>query len=229
MAMTAVTLPANLPSIARAKLPAVYEGARAALEKCDRIDECKDWSDKAAAMASYAKQSQDESLFQMATRIKARATRRCGELLQAIDRAEQGGRPKKNGGHTPPVSREQAAKDSGLSRDQKRTALRVANVPAPLFECAVESESPPTVTELAKLGTKSKPVSDYLAGRDPKDFQATTTAMGWLRRMVEVADEAPVAAVLRGANERERALLLKTARQALPWLERLVAGLEDTE
>ncbi len=42
---------------------------------------------KAAAIASYAKQAQDESLMQAATRIKAQAIRRCGELLKQIEKA----------------------------------------------------------------------------------------------------------------------------------------------
>jgi hypothetical protein len=53
-------------SVANAKLPVVYDKARAALARLDRVDECKDWADKAEAMASYARQSKDESLFKMA-------------------------------------------------------------------------------------------------------------------------------------------------------------------
>jgi hypothetical protein len=53
-----------------------------------------------------------------AERIQARAIQRCGELLRAIKRPEQGGRPSKNGGSAAPVSRAQAARDAGLSRDQ---------------------------------------------------------------------------------------------------------------
>src|SRR4029453_19184853 len=55
----------------------------------------------------------------------ARAIRRCGELLRAIE-PSTGGRPEKLGGAPPQVSRSQAARDAGLSRDQKRTPLRGA-------------------------------------------------------------------------------------------------------
>jgi len=75
----------NLPDIARAKLPESYERAKTALATCNRIDECKDWADKAAALASYAKQADDKSLFELATRIASRAVRRCGELLEPFD------------------------------------------------------------------------------------------------------------------------------------------------
>jgi hypothetical protein len=74
----------QLPSIANTKLPAAYTVAKRALAECGKIDECKDWADKSAALASYAKQSGDKSLFNLATRIQARAIRRCGELLKEV-------------------------------------------------------------------------------------------------------------------------------------------------
>lgn len=72
----------ELIPIQEAPLPAVYERAAQALSECTRIDECKDWADKAEALASYARQSKDDSLRKMADRIQARAIRRCGELLK---------------------------------------------------------------------------------------------------------------------------------------------------
>jgi hypothetical protein len=90
---------AELPNIADARLPATYESAKRALAECSRIDECQDWADKAAAVASYARQARDETLFSLATRIKARALDRCGELLRQIP-ASSGGRPELR---TPPA------------------------------------------------------------------------------------------------------------------------------
>jgi hypothetical protein len=59
--------------VARASLPKTYQGAKTALQKCVQIDECKKWKDRAQALASYAKQSQDDLLLQMSRRIYARA------------------------------------------------------------------------------------------------------------------------------------------------------------
>jgi hypothetical protein len=99
-----LTLSDNLPNVSRAKLPATYEPARTSLEKCS-IDEYREWADKTAALASYAKQSADESLFKMAVHIRARAIKRCGELLKAYGQQEHSGRPqKKMGGHPPHFS-----------------------------------------------------------------------------------------------------------------------------
>ena len=69
-------LPTITPS--QARLPRTYEAAREALATCQDIDECKEWADKAAALASYARQSEDVELERMAARIRARAMRRAG-------------------------------------------------------------------------------------------------------------------------------------------------------
>ena len=41
--------------------------------------------DAMQGLASYAKQSKDEGLYKVASRIQARAIRRCGELLRDFD------------------------------------------------------------------------------------------------------------------------------------------------
>jgi hypothetical protein len=132
--------------------------AKKALAECEKIDECKDWADKAAALASYAKQSKDESLFKMATRIQARAIRRCGELLKEIESASLAQlKQNRRDGDGPSVeTRKQAAEEAGLSERQQKTAVRVANIPEEEFEAQVESDPPPTVTALAEQGTQKK-------------------------------------------------------------------------
>lgn len=60
-----MNLPAQITGHS-ASLPATYEAARTALSECARIDECQGWADKAAALASYAKQADDKQLENMA-------------------------------------------------------------------------------------------------------------------------------------------------------------------
>jgi hypothetical protein len=108
-------LPAELdaaPTIARAQLPLLYRNAKAALAECDRLDECQSWADKAMALASYAKQAKDDALVSYARRIRARAVRRCGELLQTIE--PQGGKRTdlEPAGGVP--TRSEAARQAGL-------------------------------------------------------------------------------------------------------------------
>jgi len=96
---------------------------------------------QAAALASYAKQAKDEELEKMARRIRARAIRRAGELLNAIE-AQSGKRTDVAPSGDAPT-RSQAAQDAGMSRDQQVQAVRVANVPETDFEQAVEGDDPP--------------------------------------------------------------------------------------
>jgi len=146
----------RLPATTHAQLRATYEAAKTALTTCEKIDECQDWADKAAALASRARQIHDSELEDMARRIRARAIRRSGELLRQIE-PSKGGRPLAN--QRPetkdtgvPSSRIQAARDAGLTERQSKTALRVANVPETEFEDAVETEKPALISELAKRG-----------------------------------------------------------------------------
>src|SRR5262249_766269 len=144
---------------ASGNLPATYEAARKALSECSRIDECKSWTDKATALASYARQAQDHSLLEYAQRIQARALRRCGELLHQVAPA-----PGARTDLGTVATRGSAAADAGLSERQAKTALRVAQVPDDAFEAAVDSIKPPTVTELAVMGTLSRTITiDSLA------------------------------------------------------------------
>lgn len=130
--------------------------ASRAIAECSRIDECKSWSDKAAALASYARQAKDRSLLVMAERIRARAVRRCGELLRQVP-SGQGSRNQYGELRDGTVTRRGAAQEAGLSERQRVTALRVAGVPGTEFEALLDRGSPPTVTQLAELGKEVRP------------------------------------------------------------------------
>jgi hypothetical protein len=146
-------LPADI-RVSDARLPETYEQAKTALAQCSRIDECQEWANKAEALASYARQADDETLFRFAKRIQGRAVRRAGELLKEINGK---GNNQHSGGTPTKLTQREAAEQAGLFKDQQVTAVRVANVPAEQFEKAVESDEPPTVTALAEMGKQSRP------------------------------------------------------------------------
>jgi hypothetical protein len=158
-------------SPANARLPQSYESAKVALANCVRLDECKDWADKAAALASYAKQANDEELMKQATRIRDRAIRRAGELLKQIEPARGSNQNIRDYSDPKVLTRKDAGEAAGFSDRQTKTALRVANIPAADFERQVESSKPPTVSKLAEQGKRPapQPVID-LKGRDPQAF-----------------------------------------------------------
>lgn len=135
-----------------ARLPSSYEAAKRALAQCDAIDECKEWSDRMAALASYARQAKDEELLHKARRIQARALRRSGELLEQIAPARGPNQNIQAGSHPNVFTRTDAAREAGFSEHQQKQAMRLANIPEDEFEAAIEGEKPPTVTELAERG-----------------------------------------------------------------------------
>ena len=168
-----MNVPALIP-VSTAQLPRTYEAAKRALSECSEVDECKDWADKAAALASYARQAEDDQLERMAQRIRARATRRAGELLKQIEPGKTGPKPELSMGDHTQFTREDAAREAGMSKHQQVQAVRIASIPEDDFEAQVESPKPPTLTQLASQGIQRrepppKP-EQWLQGRDPKMF-----------------------------------------------------------
>jgi len=237
-------LPRGLPPVDGARLPAAYEGAKVALAECTRIDECQDWANKAEALASYAKQAQDDELHQFATRIKARAIRRCGELLEQIKTAS-GLRTdlEPRDGSVPRLTRTQVADEAGLSERQRKNALRVARIPNREFEEAVEAGEPPTVTDLARRGTSSAPPSKEAQIRAVRERHAEGGVATAATSTQPQADPHPspmpdldelksVLAMLRGDPGRIANLSLEKrvtlARACLAFLNLTVADLRDS-
>jgi len=204
--LTVVTMELNhddLPSVANAQLPASYENAKTALANCSSMDECKDWADKAKALASYARQSQDESLRKMAIRIQARAIRRAGELLKQI-MPKQGARTdlELSAGTDTMLNRKQAAEDAGFSHRQRNDALRVATLGEDEFTHQVESDNPPTVTKLAEQGTRKQLID--LKGRDPKEFNQALHFIALFERHLKSAKGQDTGRILGTLTSEER-------------------------
>lgn len=196
----------NLPStisVAGASLPQTYQAAQAALAQCSQVDECKDWADKAAALASYARQSEDDELERMAQRIRARAIRRAGELLKQIEPAT--GTTKKDG--SGPLSRKDAASEAGMSERQQKTAMRIANVPEREFEQQIEAPKPPTLSQLASQGTTPRQPLVNLGGRDPKEYNRALHYVGEFEQAARDLTNQSHDQILPTLDEKERARL----------------------
>ncbi len=83
-------------------------------------------------------------------------------------------------------TRTQAATDAGLSERQRKTALRVANVPQDEFEAAIESDAPP-ITPPVMLASKVHPTHtrehqnltkpDTRGGLTPNSLPAASRAL----------------------------------------------------
>lgn len=151
-----------LPAIPRDRVdyPQLYHAARAALFRCEQIDECQEWASKAAAIASYSKQANDSTLEEIAKRIRARAVRRMGELLEKI--------PHGTGARTEAAranTRTGVARAAGIGVNQQVAALQVARVPREQFEIRVEATPPATIAQLQELGMRKRGGKDHKAQR----------------------------------------------------------------
>jgi len=213
-----ITLPTEI-QIQSAQLPKSYENAKTALAECSRLDECQAGADKAAALASYAKQAEDDTLYAYARRIQSRAVNRSGELLKQIEAARGGDRRSDQWeGDRPLVTRTQAAAEAGMSEHQRKTALRVASIPGDEFEALVESDDPPSVTELARLGTQSKP---------RPEFNHATTAIGTLREFAEFCRKHDPIEVASGVYPHEAPRCADDVAEVDAWLDRFIVNLRS--
>jgi hypothetical protein len=225
MAETLATnpLPAHI-RVSDARLPATYEQAKAALAQCSRIDECQEWANKAEALASYARQAEDETLFRLAKRIQGRAVRRAGELLKEINGK---GNNQHSGGTPTKLTQREAAEQAGLSKDQQVTAVRVANVPAEQFEKAVDSDEPPTVTALAEMGKQSRPVPAAAAppATAPAGFKQATHLIGVVRDFAAFCQANDAVVVAGGLMKSEVRDVRSFVGIIDGWLDRFVVNL----
>lgn len=202
----------TLPDARNAKLPATYISAKQALEKCERIDECKDWKIKADALMSYARQAKDDSLLDHAREIQARAWRRAGELLALTEPKRGAGSGGPGGGRAVRIidqpNRKSVAETAGLSVNERKAALRVANIPKEKFEKMVAG----------KASMKQLVAEGRLQEQKPPDpsVRAYVDADMWLSDFKEI----DTALAAKGARDDKKDLLRKV-NAALKWLTKL--------
>src|SRR5690348_3214266 len=114
------TISKHVSKIVRGPSPVVpveYETACKALEACCSIEEGKYWSDKADALAAWARIYHDDTVQRQAKILKLRAYRRMGEIareLSAAGHQARGARP--------------LLREAGLSAAQASAAADIARV-----------------------------------------------------------------------------------------------------
>ena len=196
----------NLPmNVSTASLPRTYEAARVALSECSQVDECKDWADKAAALASYAKQADDHELERMAQRIRARAIRRANELYQQIEPQKGGDRKSDQwSADRPLITRTDAARDAGMSPHQVKQMVKIGRIPEDDFNAQVEGANPPTLSQLAAQGTKPRENIIDLKGRDPKEYNRALHYVADFEQSAKELENQSHDLILPTLNEKER-------------------------
>ena len=198
-----------------ATLPVTYENAKYALTECTKIDECKEWADKSAALASYAKQANDGDLLKLSQRIKARAVTRMGELFNQIEPGK-GGNPERHPAGL--EGRAQAARDAGVSQDQRKQSQTIANMDSLERESLIDSDEPPTITALADMARRGK--------SNPRAMKATTTLLGTLKTFGAFCeDHNDVDSLLDVLADHEKAAVMENTHIVVNWLTRLAQGM----
>lgn len=121
---------------------ALIEQARAALARVRSVEDAKDVRDKSEALARYLKRKEgSQEAARYATEIRLRAERRIGQLLS--ERGEQRGKAGR--------SRPGRLLPDGLSRDESSKFQRIATLPAPVFERALQVPEPTTKALLKEV------------------------------------------------------------------------------
>lgn len=114
---------------------------RAAIAAGERVDEIRPLSDKAMALRAYFAQSRDVDNEVAAMRIRLRAERRLGELIeqeQEAGRLATKGETKQPGRMSTPTT----FAELGIPRDRSARAQELARVPEAQFEAALHQPKP---------------------------------------------------------------------------------------
>jgi hypothetical protein len=157
----------------------------------------------------------DDSLRQLADRIQASAVRRMGELLKQFDGRPDNAVKQKEG--TLLLTQAQVAENAGISEHQRKQAVRVANVPAAVFDAAIEQPKPATVTELSEMGKKIRAA--------PESFKRATHLIGAVNRFAEFCRASSPATVAAGMMPDEVDDLRRDIAIIDEWLGRFVVHL----
>jgi hypothetical protein len=216
-------VPVTAPPASGVRLPATYEAAKQALSECTRVDECREWADKAAALRSYARQRDDPTLHNLAQRIQLRAIRRMGELSAELgieQPRDESGRLASSG----KTAKSAVLKDAGISTSAAHRAERIASIPDSDFEADLAADTPPTVTELAMRGTVSRPAESGPIPASPRKGRVATDMMRELAVFCATHDPASIAYSVADFDA-----FCGYAQTVTRWLNRCVAGVSREE
>lgn len=148
-------------------LPPLYQQAKEALDLCAQTDECAEWVRKMDAFASYYRQANDKSLFNLAKRIRLRAIRRCGELfLESGDTVSA------------------HARNNSVSEATLRIGCKLATLSEDNFEQEISADPPPTPDKLAgiiksKYGKQHWSKNKRIAASIIEGINALRSEIGW--------------------------------------------------
>jgi hypothetical protein len=220
----------NLPAIAPTGFPMAYEAAKLAIQKCESPLECRTMADKAAAMRVYARMRDDKELHNRAVRLQAWADRRWGELDKELNPDRRQENLKQNQtpdrkAHARPIG-ETVSLTDGTTEYQRKISRRIAAIPEAEFTRQVESENPPTVTQLANQGKGTRRPSE--AGAELSESEAELPpACAALIEFVRCCNKHDPVSLARTFDMEDAMAIRQWTAKANRWLERFETNLPE--
>ncbi|PPC87453.1 MAG: hypothetical protein CTY39_02650 [Hyphomicrobium sp.] len=200
-------------------LPSSYQQAKKALGECVRLDECKTWLDKAAAIKAYARMANDADLEKEATRVRAWAKRRMGQIIEAVEPLHTGRPSTKNRACARPNSRTRKSviEAAGIGETSAKEAVRIASIPQAEFDAKVESDNPPSIVDLVQMAEPPPKhnAEHFLKGRTKAQFNNAIRFAGAFKTHADSLADVPFGDVLPHLQELER----EKIREALKTIE----------
>lgn len=208
------TLPPAPAGWQKARLPELYIEARDALLRCLDVDECLEWTRRAEAFASYYRQAQDRTPYNVAMRIRLRAWRRCGELFIEMDQAAE---PRSAGPGRGPLPSTAVADKIGMTAGHRNQAKQLAKLSEEDFEAAVNAEPPMALSEIIR----QNPYPQF--GSTPEQRAAASVAHS-LGRLWNVLDRFTPEAVAEATPADQGGFII--APLAAEWLGKFAAAVK---
>jgi hypothetical protein len=186
-------------------VPIEYEVAMRALTECTTLDESKYWSDKADALAAWAKIYHSDEAQRKAKLLKLHAYRRMGQLAGELRPTNSlGGR---TGGSPGPIS---LLLEAGLKKQHAAAARKLSSLTERQFAGLLKHPVAPTTAAYNLLSTEP-------AWRDLAKFAMTLRAF--------CRSNTP-AQVVRAMDPKRKATALELARDLIEWFDEFEQRLE---
>jgi hypothetical protein len=191
-----------------------YDDMCRAIAECHRVDEAKDYRDKAEALRAYAKQAGNRDAEVQFAEIKVRAEIKCGELLKEM--AESGERAGR-GRHSNSDSVSHLT-DLGIDPKESERFQQAANASSQhveeAFNTARETRTPVTSAQIRNL-TRSPEFTPEQRADHERLWRV-------LRALEQISDQdIPAAEWLDALPDYMRERVSNHLKKARPWLERL--------
>lgn len=141
-------------------VPVVYEEAIKALAECLSLDDAKLWSDKADALAAWAKIYHDDKVDRQARALKLHAYRRMGQLaIELSPQKRKGGAGNNGTSSIRAYGSQKMLMANGLNHAKATAATKLANMPQGKFDGLLKEKKPVSPTSVLTLRSENRWVS----------------------------------------------------------------------